>query len=72
MAGITLQYAQKQLESWLEADDKVSRSQSYTMNGRQLTRVDAATITEKIEFWNKKVQELSGNRRRGIRQVSIR
>ncbi len=72
MAGITLVYAQKQLESWLEADEVVSRSQSYSHNGRQLSRVDAAEITNKIEYWNKKVQELSGNRRRGVRQVSIR
>lgn len=72
MAGITLQYAQKQLESWLEADDIVSRSQAYSHNGRQLTRVDAAEITNKIEYWNKKVQQLSGNRRRGVRQVTIR
>ena len=71
MAGITLQYAEKQLASWLEADDKVSRSQSYTHNGRQLSRVDAAEITNKIEYWNRKVEELSGNRRRGIRRVSI-
>jgi hypothetical protein len=72
MAGITLEYAQKQLDSWLQADEKVSRSQSYSHNGRQLSRVDAGEITNKIEYWNRKVQQLIGGRRRGVRQVSIR
>lgn len=71
MAGITLAVAQKQLESWIKADEKVSNGQSYSHEGRQLTRADAAVITEKIDYWSEKVNQLSGRGRRGIRRVNI-
>jgi hypothetical protein len=59
MAGITLAQAEAQLAAWLAADEAVSRGQSYTVGGRAVTRADAATITEKIKFWDAKVKELS-------------
>lgn len=74
MAGITLQTAQAQLELWIEADQRVSRNQSYSIAGRDYTRADAAAITAKIEFWDRKVRELTataagtgaGRVRRGV------
>lgn len=59
MPGITLAFAQQQLESWLEADAAVARNQSYSMRDRSLTRADAAEITNKIEYWNGWVQKLT-------------
>ena len=69
--AITLQQAQKALGNWIDADEKVSRGQSYTHDSRQLTRADAAEITNKINYWSEKVNQLSGKGRRGARRVNI-
>lgn len=66
MAGITAAQAQAQLDLWVAADGKVAKNQSYTINGRTWTRADAAQITEKIEYWSAKLEQLNGTRRRGI------
>ena len=59
MAGITLQLAQDMLTKWLEADASVKMGQKYEIAGRELTRVDAAVITNKINFWNNYCKRLS-------------
>lgn len=68
MAGLTLAQAQARLDAWLAADDAVANSQSYTIEGRSLTRADARTIRENIDYWEAKVQSLSrgGLRVRGL------
>ncbi len=71
MSAITLQQAKQQLAHWIKADETVSRGQAYSHQGRQLTRADAAVITEKIDYWNGKVMALNGTQRRGIRRVSL-
>lgn len=58
MPGITLAQAQAQLQLWLDADATVARKQSYSIAGRSLTFADAAQITEKIDYWNRKVTAL--------------
>ena len=58
MPGITLTQAQAQLQLWLEADAAVSKKQSYSIAGRSLSLADARTITEKIDFWSRKVASL--------------
>lgn len=58
MAGITLAQAEAQLALWIEADQAVARNQSYSINGRSLTRADAGEITEKIKFWETKAVNL--------------
>lgn len=67
MSGITLQQAETQLAAWLAADEAVSKGQSYSLGGRTVTRADAAVITQKIDYWDRKVKELqdgsSGGRR---------
>ena len=52
MAGITLSQAEEQLRQWLKADTAVSKSQSYTFEGRSLTRADAKAIQEKMELYS--------------------
>ena len=71
MAGITLEQAQAQLAAWLEADLKVASGQSYEIAGRKLTRANAAEITNKIDYWNNKVQSLSQSGRGGGRARTI-
>ena len=71
MSGITLQHAQTQLALWLKADEVVSRGQSYSHQGRTLTRADAKAITDKIDYWNGKVMALKGTTRRGISRVTL-
>lgn len=67
MAGITLEQAEAQLGLWMAASTAVASSQSYEIGGRKLTRADAATIRDNIEFWEAKVQKLAGGGRRGPR-----
>ena len=63
MAGITLAYAEAQLQLWLEADQKVAAGQSYSIGSHTLTRVDASDITRKIDYWNGWVEKLSARAR---------
>ncbi|MCM5560306.1 DUF6148 family protein [Pleomorphomonas sp. JP5] len=67
MAGITLEQAETQLDLWMAASTAVASSQSYEIGGRKLTRADAATIRDNIEFWEAKVLKLTGGGRRGPR-----
>ena len=59
MAGITLANAEAKLAEWLEADSKVASSQYYMIDGKQLTRANAAEIRQNIEFWDRQVKRLS-------------
>lgn len=59
MAGITLDQAQAQLDAWIAANTAVAAGQSYSIGGRSLTRVNAAEIINQIEFWERKVNQLS-------------
>jgi len=71
MAGITLEQAEEKLTLWMEADDAVATGQSYTIGNRALTRADARLIRDNIEFWEKKVKELSrgGIKIRGVTPI---
>lgn len=59
MAGIDITTAQTQLASWLAASTAVAKGQSYSIGGRSYTRADAKTIQQMIEYWDRKVNELS-------------
>ena len=64
MNAITLETAKKKLEMWLEAEDALAVSQSYTVGTLTLTRADLGKVRENIEYWEKKVTLLE---RRGGR-----
>lgn len=66
VAGITLAQAQAKLDQWMAADDALSRSQSYSIDGRTLTRADAGEVQSRIVFWDNQVKRLS---RGGIRMT---
>lgn len=65
MAGITLQQAQDQLNMWLDASSKISEAQSYSINGRSLTRANLKEVTDQIKFWDMQVKRLERNNGQG-------
>ncbi len=72
---MTLEEAQAILDKWIAADGAISKGQSYSVDGLSLTRVDASMITEKINFWQKKVNEIvdqDSGRQPGVALASFR
>lgn len=68
MAGITLAEAEAKLALWMAAEDKVASGQSYTINGRTLTRANLKEISDNIDRWDARVKRLSRGGAR-VRQV---
>ena len=64
MAGITLLDAEEKLALYLAALDAVLNNQSYTINGRSLTRANLKDIESGVDFWDKKVKSLDAGGRR--------
>lgn len=71
MAGITLEQAQAQLDAWLAASLAVSKSQSYQIGDRRLSRADAAEIRSQLEFWQGQISRLTVTARRRGRSRTI-
>ena len=59
MAGITLTQAETQLAAYVAAETKVLQGQAYEISGRRLTRANLAEIREGMDFWDRKVKELT-------------
>jgi len=57
-----LETAKKHLEAWLEADLKISQSESYsfnTPNGSQtISRTDATKVQAQINYWSNIIQKI--------------
>lgn len=59
MADITLAQAQAKLQTWLDAEDRIARAQSYTTgDGRTLTRANLAEVRRELAFWRNEVRRL--------------
>jgi len=67
MAGITLETAQRHLDTWLEAELAVATGQSYTIGSRTLTRANLTEIRNAIDYWNKKAVALENAKKAGGR-----
>ncbi len=53
---ITLERAQQHLNSWLDAELKVSiKGQSYSLGSRTLTYANLSEIRKQIDYWSSKV-----------------
>lgn len=72
MAGITLDQAQAQLDTWMAALSTIAeRGQSYTVNtgggSRTLTRANLREVQEQVTYWDTQCKRLSrgGMRVRG-------
>lgn len=74
MDGITLEYAQTQLEAYLAAELAVLANQSYEIAGRKLTRADLYAIQSGIKAWDERVKSMSrlANGRRRNRTIVYR
>lgn len=59
MAGITLTQAETQLAAYVAAETKVLQGQAYEISGRMLRRADLAEIRAGMDYWDKKVKELT-------------
>jgi hypothetical protein len=63
---LDLTTAQRKLDYWYEQEE-IAATESYTQdsggNRRQITRADLATISKRIDYWEKKVAQLSGRSR---------
>lgn len=59
MAGITHETAEARLQEYLDAESKVLTGQSYTLQGRSLTRANLSEIREGISTWDQRCKELS-------------
>lgn len=68
MAGITLAQAESQLALWLAASEAISKSQSYSIAGRSLSRADLAEVNRSIDYWQGWINKL-GAPSRGVSRV---
>lgn len=56
--AMTLEYAKEQLNVWYNALQAVATGQSYSIAGRQLSRVSVPEIRMTIAYWEAKVARL--------------
>lgn len=69
MAGITLAQAEAKLSQYLAAEEAILTNQSYSIDGRSLTRADLDSVQKGVTLWNMRVKRLSrggGIRARGV------
>ena len=66
-SGWTLEVARTHLNAYLEADLALATGKSYRIGSRNLTRVDAQEVKERIQFWSNEVDRLEAGRKKGIR-----
>ena len=71
MAGIPLTQAETQLAAYIAAETKVLSGQAYEINGRRMTRANLAEIHQGMDYWDKKVKELSANSQGRGRAVNL-
>lgn len=71
MAGWTLEQARTHLQAYLEADLALATGKSYRIGSRNITRLDAAEVKERINFWSNEVERLESGRPKGIRQMRV-
>lgn len=69
MAGITLAQAEARLADYLTAEERVLAGQSYTINGRSMTRANLKEIQDGITVWDNRVKQLDRGGKR-ITQIT--
>ncbi|MDX1949902.1 MAG: DUF6148 family protein [Rickettsiales bacterium] len=60
--SITISQAQAALDAWVAADLAVAKGQSYSMNGRSLTLANVSEIREQIQYWERRIDNLTNRR----------
>lgn len=71
MAVLDLATCEAKLQEYLDAETTVLKNQSYTLNGRQLTRANLAEIQKGIEAWNTRVIQRTPGRR-AVKRMGMR
>ncbi|UAT32642.1 DUF6148 family protein [Bacillus badius] len=61
---MTLERAKIHLDAWYNAELAVSTGQSYSIGSRSLTRANLSEIREQIKYWEDRVAQLRGKKRR--------
>lgn len=67
MPNITLEEAKMNYNLWRNAERTLATGQSYSIAGRSLTRLDMATVLERIRYWGKVVDRLENPGKRKTR-----
>lgn len=62
--AFTTEYAQKQLDNWLAAEEALASAQSYTIAGRSFTSADISTIKQRQAYWQGELEKSLGLKRR--------
>ena len=63
--------AQQHLQAWLDADMALATGKEFKIGSRSLSRADASEVKERIGYWQRQVNRLSGVSRRCRRVVPI-
>ena len=58
MPTLNLGTVRANLQAWIAADLALASGQSFSMNGRTLTRSDAAQVRGQINYWSRVEAEL--------------
>lgn len=64
MVMYTAEYAQKQLDNWLAAQEALASAQSYSIAGRSYTSADIGTIMSMVSYWQRELQKCLGVKQR--------
>lgn len=67
MSTITLSEARENLTAWTDASKAVAKNQGYSINGRSLTRANAAEVRSMIDYWSRIVSSLERQAKGGAR-----
>ena len=66
MAGLTQEQAQTQLGNAIAALNSAYTNQSYSIEGRSLSRQSISDLQDAVDYWDKKVKELEENADGGL------
>lgn len=71
MAGLDLSTAIARLQLYQDAEAAILKRQEYVFNGRRLRYPDLAEVRGGIEFWDRRVKELSVRNSGRGRSISL-
>lgn len=71
MAETLLQKAERKLEMYETAEEKVLLNQEYEIGGKRFTRADLKIIQNGIKLYEGRVKRLKSGKKAGARIVSV-
>lgn len=61
----TKETCNKHLEKWLDAELAIINGQSYSIDGRSLTRASLSEVRNQIDYWKNELSKTENINRRG-------